>query len=105
MGAKSYPASTCRLNNFSVRPKGAGIARQSETLIPLVEPLTLGASPISHAGNIMAKPLNVGMIGYGFMGRAHSNAYANVNHFFNLEYRPVLKAVCARNADNAKQFQ
>src|SRR6478736_3843079 len=30
----------------------------------------------------MAKPLNIGMIGYGFMGRAHSNAYVQVPHFF-----------------------
>ena len=49
----------------------------------------------------MTKPLNVGMIGYGFMGKAHSNAYAKVNHFFDLQYRPVLKAVCARSADKA----
>jgi predicted dehydrogenase len=52
----------------------------------------------------MVKPLNVGMIGYGFMGRAHSNAYRKVNHFFDLDYRPVLKAVCARSADKAKAF-
>ncbi len=52
----------------------------------------------------MTKPLNVGMIGYGFMGKAHSNAYANVNHFFDLPYRPVLKALCARSADKAKAF-
>ena len=39
------------------------------------------------------KPLNIGMIGYGFMGRAHSNAYRKVNNFFDLQYRPVLKAV------------
>ena len=50
------------------------------------------------------KPLNIGMIGYGFMGRAHSNAYAKVNHFFDLAYRPVLKAICARSPDNAKAF-
>jgi predicted dehydrogenase len=50
------------------------------------------------------KPLNIGMVGYGFMGRAHSNAYCKVNHFFDLQYRPVLKAVCARNAANARQF-
>ena len=50
------------------------------------------------------KPLNIGMIGYGFMGRTHSNAYCKVNNFFDLEYRPVLKAVCARNADKAKEF-
>src|SRR6266850_2947301 len=52
----------------------------------------------------MTKPLNIGMIGYGFMGRAHSNAYRKVNNFFDLEYRPVLKAVCARSADKAKAF-
>jgi predicted dehydrogenase len=52
----------------------------------------------------MAKPLNIGMIGYGFMGRAHSNAYCKVNHFFDLEYRPVLKAACARSADAIQAF-
>jgi predicted dehydrogenase len=52
----------------------------------------------------MVKPLNIGMIGYGFMGRAHSNAYRKVNNFFELEYRPVLKAVCARDAEKAKAF-
>lgn len=52
----------------------------------------------------MAKPLNVGMIGYGFMGRAHSNAYCKVNHFFDLDYRPVLKAVCARDAAKVQSF-
>jgi predicted dehydrogenase len=61
-----------------------------------------------HAGagskGPMAKPLNVGMIGYGFMGRAHSNAYRKVSNFFSLDYRPVLKAVCARSADKAKAF-
>lgn len=52
----------------------------------------------------MAKQLRVGLIGYGFMGRAHSNAYRKVNNFFDLEYQPVLKAICARNADNAAAF-
>src|SRR5256885_3792561 len=50
------------------------------------------------------KILNIGILGYGFMGRAHSNAYHKVNHFFDLKYQPILKAVCARNADNAKAF-
>ena len=53
----------------------------------------------------MTKPLNIGMIGYGFMGKAHTNAYASANHFFpELEYKPVLKAVCARNKDKAQVF-
>jgi predicted dehydrogenase len=50
------------------------------------------------------KTLNIGMIGYGFMGRAHSNAYRKVSNFFELEYRPVLKAVCARDQDRATAF-
>jgi predicted dehydrogenase len=52
----------------------------------------------------MPKPLNIGMIGYGFMGRAHSNAYCQVAHFFDLEHRPVLKAACARDAAKVKAF-
>jgi predicted dehydrogenase len=52
----------------------------------------------------MSKPYNIGMIGYGFMGRAHSNAYANVSHYFDLEHKPVLKAACARDAAKAKAF-
>ncbi len=52
----------------------------------------------------MSKPLNIGMIGYGFMGKAHSNAYRKVNNFFDLEYRPVLKAVCARDREKAQAF-
>jgi predicted dehydrogenase len=48
--------------------------------------------------------LRIGLIGYGFMGRAHSNAYRKVNNFFDLEYRPVLKAICARDESNARVF-
>ncbi|MCC7233982.1 MAG: Gfo/Idh/MocA family oxidoreductase [Bryobacterales bacterium] len=50
------------------------------------------------------KKLNVGIIGYGFMGRTHSNAFRTVNNFFDLEYEPVLKAVCARDGGKAKAF-
>jgi predicted dehydrogenase len=52
----------------------------------------------------MSKPLNIGMIGYGFMGRAHSNAYRQVGQFFPSPYRVVLKAACARDAAKAKDF-
>ena len=52
----------------------------------------------------MAKPLNIGMIGYGFMGRAHSNGYSQVSHFFDLAYKPVLKAACGRDPAKTKAF-
>jgi predicted dehydrogenase len=44
------------------------------------------------------------MVGYGFMGRTHSNAYKRLNDFFPVEHRPVLKAVCARSPEKAKAF-
>src|SRR5215831_6065161 len=50
------------------------------------------------------KTLNVGLIGYGFMGRAHANAYRKVSNFFDLEFRPALKAACARDATKIKAF-
>jgi predicted dehydrogenase len=52
----------------------------------------------------MRKPLRVAMIGYGFMGRAHSNAYKRLTDFFPVQHEPVLKAVCARNAEKARAF-
>ncbi|MGH7944532.1 MAG: Gfo/Idh/MocA family protein [Opitutaceae bacterium] len=50
------------------------------------------------------KPLNIGMIGYGFMGRAHSNAFRKVNNFFPLGHRVVLKAACGRDEAKTKSF-
>jgi predicted dehydrogenase len=50
------------------------------------------------------KPLNIGMVGYGFMGRAHSNAFSQVGNFFSLEHKPILKAACARDAGKLKAF-
>jgi myo-inositol 2-dehydrogenase/D-chiro-inositol 1-dehydrogenase len=50
------------------------------------------------------KKLNIGMIGGGFMGRIHSNAFLQVNKFFEIPYQPVLKATCSRNESNARVF-
>lgn len=50
----------------------------------------------------MSKPLRIGMLGCGFMGRAHSNAWSQVNHFFPREHKPVLKAAYGREEDREK---
>jgi predicted dehydrogenase len=50
------------------------------------------------------KVLNVGIIGCGFMGRTHANGYSRVGNFFDLEYEPVLKAICDRNEEKATEF-
>lgn len=51
------------------------------------------------------KTIRIGLVGYGFMGRTHSNAYKRLGDFFpELQYRPVLKAVCARNEERVRDF-
>jgi predicted dehydrogenase len=53
----------------------------------------------------MKKPqLRIGLVGTGFMGRAHSNAYRQAPAFFDLPYEPVLQAVCARTAPAVAEF-
>jgi len=43
------------------------------------------------------KKINVGLIGYQFMGKAHSNAYRQVNHFFDLPVEVNMHTLCGRN--------
>jgi predicted dehydrogenase len=51
----------------------------------------------------MKRKLNVAMIGYQFMGRAHSNAWRQVDKFFDAPFEPVMKVVCGRSEDAVKQ--
>ena len=56
----------------------------------------------------MAKKINVGMVGYKFMGKAHSHAYRDVAMFFETETVPVMKVICGRTetavSEAAKKF-
>jgi len=45
--------------------------------------------------------VNVAMIGYQFMGRAHSNAWRQIRPFFESPLDPVMKVVCGRSAEGA----
>ena len=40
--------------------------------------------------------VGVALIGYAFMGRAHSNAYRQVARFFKPRLRPRMKVLCGR---------
>jgi predicted dehydrogenase len=51
-----------------------------------------------------SRQLRIGLVGDGFMARAHSNAFTTVGHFFELSHRPVLKAVAARDPRKAAAF-
>ncbi len=41
--------------------------------------------------------IGVGLVGYKFMGRAHSNAYRQVAAFFDVDPKPVMRAICGRD--------
>jgi len=51
----------------------------------------------------MKKKLNIAMIGYQFMGRAHSNAWRQVSRIFDAPYEPVMKVICGRNLAAVEQ--
>ncbi|WP_313640322.1 Gfo/Idh/MocA family oxidoreductase [Paenibacillus sp.] len=45
------------------------------------------------------KQLRIGMIGYKFMGKAHSNAYRSLPMFFPKALKPEMSVICGRNAE------
>ncbi|GIW89298.1 MAG: oxidoreductase [Isosphaeraceae bacterium] len=48
--------------------------------------------------------LNIALIGEGFMGRAHSNAWTQVTRFFKPPVWPVLHTTCGRRAESSQSF-
>ncbi len=50
------------------------------------------------------KELGIGIIGMGFMGRAHSSAWARLNQFFDTGVEIRLRAVCARDRERGEAF-
>ncbi|MFT5154841.1 MAG: putative dehydrogenase [Planctomycetota bacterium] len=52
----------------------------------------------------MKPQTNVALIGQKFMGRAHSNAWSQVNHFFDTPTRAKQALIAARNADELTEF-
>ena len=49
-------------------------------------------------------PLNVALVGTGFMGRAHSNAWMSVNKFFDVPRDVVMHTVCGSDLGQAEAF-
>ncbi|WP_460060912.1 Gfo/Idh/MocA family protein [Streptomyces sp. YKOK-I1] len=49
-------------------------------------------------GRTAPPALGVGMVGYAFMGAAHSQGWRTVGHVFDLPLRPVLAAIAGRDA-------
>ncbi len=47
--------------------------------------------------------IGIGLVGYKFMGRAHSHAYHDVGQFFPLQATPIMRALCGRNEEAVKE--
>lgn len=72
--------------------------------MPFCQQKTAGQSYEKECFEV-SEPLKIGMIGYGFMGRAHTNAYKRVNDFFpELGFHPELRAACGRDESQVKAF-
>ena len=56
----------------------------------------------SGTGGPETRTLGVGMVGYAFMGRAHSHAWRNVSAFFDLPVRPRLAAIAGRSKERTE---
>ena len=50
------------------------------------------------------RTLNIAMIGHGFMGRAHSNAFHQVGHFFDTPFTLKRKVICGRNQEAVQEM-
>ncbi len=66
--------------------------------------MLLGSAPLWHSLEMAKRKLRVALIGTGFMGRAHSNAYAQVEHFFDLPYQVERAVICGRDRSRAAQM-
>lgn len=49
------------------------------------------------------RELRVGLIGQGFMGKAHSNAFAQVSRFFDIPFRLRLRVLCGRDRETLEK--
>jgi predicted dehydrogenase len=52
---------------------------------------------------VASRRVRVGLIGYAFMGAAHSQGWRNAHRFFELPTTPELTVLCGRSADAARQ--
>jgi predicted dehydrogenase len=65
--------------------------------------LAIGSGqPTPKGGFAVPRNFNVALIGYQFMGKAHSNAYRQMPHFFKSDTLPVMKVICGRDEAKVK---
>ncbi len=97
-GAKTGAKPAPRTQTSRPRERAAAV-RLFSFVLPFTAP-ELMFRPTGD-GQLMAH-LNVALIGYAFMGRAHSNAYRQVGRFFKPKHPPRMKVLCGRTPAGVK---
>jgi predicted dehydrogenase len=54
-------------------------------------------------GSMNKKQVRIGMVGYKFMGKAHSHAFRDIPFFFDTDVVPVLQAIAGRDEQGVRQ--
>src|SRR5208337_1247772 len=91
------------------RPLGSACAPAIVATKPLervkaMSPSALGLRFLDRSRRFAMREINVAMIGEGFMGRTHSNAWSQVTKFFEPPVRPVMYTSCGRREEHSKIF-
>ncbi|MGW6911683.1 Gfo/Idh/MocA family protein [Streptomyces sp. NPDC054940] len=72
---------------------------EAEAGLGVTGPAAEAGADVSRPGTAADKPpLRVGMVGYAFMGAAHSQGWRTAGRVFDLPRTPVLAAICGRDA-------
>jgi predicted dehydrogenase len=53
--------------------------------------------------DVTMREIGIGLVGYKFMGVAHSNAYRQVSRFFDVDPSPAMRAICGRDEAGVKR--
>lgn len=78
-----------------------GIDLRPKTKIPVLQPVATKF----FAETKKVDKIRIGIVGGGYMGKAHAVAYAAVGGLFETALRPVLEMVCASSADSAERYR
>src|SRR6516162_9344949 len=86
-----------RNKQFQCHFRSATRNRQQKVLLTSGHSSLLFLRFVCRQGEREMAEINVALLGYKFMGKAHSNAYRQLPHFFPCKLEPRMKVICGRD--------
>ncbi len=99
MAARKTTAKSARISKSAKPAKISKTAKAARTAGSSAPRITT-----TEPGTAAGRELRIGLVGYGFMGRAHANAIRQAPHFFKSGRRPEIQAVCGRDEAKVREF-